>query len=772
MGSRRDIRHFLSNLAPNGTERMDIKSLLSSSKAALSGSGQSSAGNAGDILRQADQLRDARQYREAAILYRQYLDHKPNNFDIWVQLGNMLKDSDQLNDAERAYKNAIELDDKDYDIFLQLGHLFKLQSRLREALEMYRRSFKINPSMDAAKEISLIDPTAPEVQQLLVDSTSVNYFFEIDDMLNYLTAHPTPSGIQRVQAELIRFFAESDRNSRTAHFVIRNSSGNETKLKKLRTSDLLELIAVISSDTSDHDRIRSLIERAIANGVLVSPKELDVYFIVGAFWGYGSVVTRYKKLKRLGVIIGVYIYDIIPISHPSYCDERLAHDFLVSLGDGLAIFDFIFTISEFTAAEVRKLIARNGCRNIPVVPVLLAHILDAEKIRTPELRDENDTWTDSIVELKDLNYVLFVSTIEARKNHELVMRVWEEMMRGQKAVPHLVFVGRKGWRVDALFENIDASDYLDGHLHIIHDLSDSEISTVYENCLFTVFPSFVEGWGLPVGESLVAGRPCAASNTSSVPEVGGHFVDYFSPTNFSEAYETISKLCFDRSYRLKREANIKEHFVPRTWDEVGQDLQRKLSTIGPNMSPDGGDLLVSVVRMRPKLEEATFFKPGSLGFGARLREDYCKNPMRLGLSEGWYAAELFGCWMKGKYAGLEFQTELSPGEHVLVVAQIVSAPNSDKCGLSMRVGEGNGTREDAATFVSTKPLGGGFNMIAHGVVDDLGGLFVSFKLKGEQPAPIGADTRSLAAGLISVGYARASSLDSRLRLLEMMMFDT
>jgi glycosyltransferase involved in cell wall biosynthesis len=751
---------------------MDIKNLIARSNGGQSAQTQQKSDTVKDLIRQADQHRDGRQYKEAALLYREYLTHKPDNFDIWVQLGNMLKDSDQLDEAEQAYKAAIDLKSDDYDIFLQLGHLLKLQGRRRDALEMYRRSFKIKPTMDAAKEISLIEPKASEVQALLVDSTTVNYFFEIDDMLNYLTAHPTPSGIQRVQAELIRFFAEGDRNSRTAHFVIRNTSGNETKLKKLRASDLLELIELISSDTSDHDRIRGLIGRAIGNGVLVSPKERDIYLIVGAFWGYGSVVTRYKKLKKLGVIIGVYIYDIIPMSHPSYCDERLAHDFLISLGDGLAIFDFIFTISEFTATEVRKLIARNGCRHIPVEPVLLAHILDSTKLKAPSPADDKDKWTDAISELKGRDYVLFVSTIEARKNHELVMRVWEEMMRGEKAVPHLVFVGRKGWRVDPLFEAIDASDYLGGHLHILHDLSDSEISTVYENCVFTVFPSFVEGWGLPVGESLVAGRPCAASNTSSVPEVGGDFVDYFSPTNFSEAYEAISKLCFDRSYRLKREANIKEHFVPRTWDEVGQDLQRKLSAISLETSPDGGDLSVSVVRMRPKLEEATFFKPGSLGFGARLREDYCKNPMRLGLSEGWYAAELFGCWMKGKHAGLEFQTELSPGEHVLVVARIESAPDSDECRLSMRVGESNGTREDVATLISTKPLGGRFNMIAHGVVDDLGGLFVSFKLKGDLPAPIDDDTRSLAAGLISFAYTRASSVESRLTLLETMLFDT
>jgi hypothetical protein len=290
--------------------------------------------------------------------------------------------------------------------------------------------------------------------------------------------------------------------------------------------------------------------------------------------------------------------------------------------------------------------------------------------------------------------------------------------------------------------------------------------------MFTVFPSFVEGWGLPVGESLVAGRPCAASNTSSVPEVGGDFVDYFSPTSFAEAYAAISKLCFDKTYRAKREANIKEHFVPRTWDAVGQDIQKKLTAISSETSPDRGDLAVSVVHMRPTLQEATLFKPGSLGFGARLREDYCKNPMRLGLSEGWYAAELFGCWMKGKSASLEFQTDLPAGEKVLVVARMDSAPDSDECRLSMFVGENDGSLNAAEMARTTKQLAGPFNMMARGVVGDLGGLFVTFKLKGDLPAPIDDDTRSLSAGLVSIAYCKASSLESRLRLIEMMLFDS
>jgi hypothetical protein len=128
--------------------------------------------------------------------------------------------------------------------------------------------------------------------------------------------------------------------------------------------------------------------------------------------------------------------------------------------------------------------------------------------------------------------------------------------------------------------------------------------------------------------------------------------------------------------------------------------------------------------------------------------------------------------MQGKYARLEFETDLSPGEEILVVAQMASAPHSENCRLSMFVGENDSSLGVAEVLKSTKQLGGQFNMMARGVIDEAGSVVVTFELKGEQPKPIGNDTRSLAAGLVSMAYARGANVGSRLTLIEMMLFDT
>jgi glycosyltransferase involved in cell wall biosynthesis len=117
------------------------------------------------------------------------------------------------------------------------------------------------------------------------------------------------------------------------------------------------------------------------------------------------------------------------------------------------------------------------------------------------------------------SYALFVSTIEARKNHLLLFRVWRRMLDDmpRDSVPTLVFAGRVGWLVDDLMKQLENTDYLDRKICLIEDVSDAELASLYRGCRFTLFPSLYEGWGLPVTESLAFGKPCLVARNSSLP---------------------------------------------------------------------------------------------------------------------------------------------------------------------------------------------------------------------------------------------------------------
>jgi glycosyltransferase involved in cell wall biosynthesis len=164
-------------------------------------------------------------------------------------------------------------------------------------------------------------------------------------------------------------------------------------------------------------------------------------------------------------------------------------------------------------------------------------------------------------------YVLFVSTIEVRKNHRLLIRVWQRLLErhGANLVPNLVFVGKVGWLVDGLLADLEASGYLNGKVILLPSLSDAELQQAYRSCLFTVFPSLCEGWGLPIVESLAHGKFCVASNHTSIPEAGGDLIDYFDPLNEDDALAKIERPLIDPGYLAARELQLRAEYRPRTW---------------------------------------------------------------------------------------------------------------------------------------------------------------------------------------------------------------
>lgn len=106
----------------------------------------------GGLVGRADAARDARNWREAAALYKQTLDLMPADADIWVQYGHMLKEQGSLSEAEAAYRKAISLRPNFSDTHLMLGHALKMKGQLHEALQSYRLAVELDPNDPRARE--------------------------------------------------------------------------------------------------------------------------------------------------------------------------------------------------------------------------------------------------------------------------------------------------------------------------------------------------------------------------------------------------------------------------------------------------------------------------------------------------------------------------------------------------------------------------------------------------------------------------------------------
>jgi glycosyltransferase involved in cell wall biosynthesis len=313
----------------------------------------------------------------------------------------------------------------------------------------------------------------------------------------------------------------------------------------------------------------------------------DIIVSLGAGWGVPNYVKHIAEAKRrYGIRFSTLIHDLIPIEYESLVEEQHVVQFRNWLEEVLPVADVVLTASKHSRNALLKLAQDAGwpLRRVEVVEPgsgfnnqLVSGDLAAGELASGDLAKVSFPQP----------YVLFVSTIEIRKNHRLLVRIWRRLLErhGAAAVPSLVFAGQIGWLVDDLLADLVASDYLGGKIVLMPGLSDAELRQAYRSSLFTVFPSLCEGWGLPIAESLMHGKFCVASNRTSIPEVGGDLVDYFDPANEDDVLAKIERLLLDPGYLKAREVRLQAEYRPRTWADCVHAL---VGYLEPALSADGG----------------------------------------------------------------------------------------------------------------------------------------------------------------------------------------
>ncbi|WP_263970717.1 glycosyltransferase family 4 protein [Leptolyngbya sp. KIOST-1] len=152
------------------------------------------------------------------------------------------------------------------------------------------------------------------------------------------------------------------------------------------------------------------------------------------------------------------------------------------------------------------------------------------------------------VDLGDRPYILFVSTLEPRKNVVRLIQAFDQLKTQHQINHQLVLVGQKGWQFEPIFEAIAASPWRH-HIRHLDYLSDAEVAYCYQNADVFAYPSLYEGFGLPVLEAMTLGCPVVTANTSSLPEVAGDAALMVDPTSVEELAEALGRVIGDRALR-------------------------------------------------------------------------------------------------------------------------------------------------------------------------------------------------------------------------------
>lgn len=287
----------------------------------------------------------------------------------------------------------------------------------------------------------------------------------------------------------------------------------------------------------------------------------DTVALIGAGWNEPKTLTRLIELKQdRGFRIVQHLNDILPIYQPQLFCEELPKLFSTYVHLVVHNVDMVTVISEATKRDVDIYCREQGVKRLPVRVVRLG---------------DDATTTDVVrpVDMKESERFIFVlGTFEVRKNYTLLYQALKLAQIEGRDLPKIVIAGRKGWLSSDILYIIEHDPYMKEKLVWISNVSDSELNWLFENCLFTVFPSIAEGWGLPIVESLQHGKFSLVSGASSMLEIGKGLVDYFLPYDARECMEKMQYYIAEDRYKKMNKKVSKEYEV-FTWDASFEQLK-------------------------------------------------------------------------------------------------------------------------------------------------------------------------------------------------------
>lgn len=169
------------------------------------------------------------------------------------------------------------------------------------------------------------------------------------------------------------------------------------------------------------------------------------------------------------------------------------------------------------------------------------------------------------------SYFLFVGRLEERKNIIGIVEAFEILKRKYKISQKLILIGKFGFGGEKIKNKIDSSEYK-SDIILTGYVSDEDKFYLMANADVFLFPTFYEGFGLPILEAQSVGMPVVTSNVSSMPEVAGNSAVLVDPKNTNEIAEAVYKLISNESYKndiIEKGYNNIKRF---SWEKCAREI--------------------------------------------------------------------------------------------------------------------------------------------------------------------------------------------------------
>jgi glycosyltransferase involved in cell wall biosynthesis len=284
---------------------------------------------------------------------------------------------------------------------------------------------------------------------------------------------------------------------------------------------------------------RSVIDRL----VYCHRKKYDLYF-------EPNFIPLGIKAKKTVTTVYDFSFYLHPEWHPKARVDYFSKNFFKRIEKS----DSIITISKYVEREALEILKIKDCRIVTVYPGLsdIFKATEDEKIKTrlPE------------------NYILFVGSIEPRKNLVSLLKAYLLLQEYIRKDFKLLLVGFKGWGNKEIGELLDK---LKGAVDYLGYVDNEELANLYRGASCFVYPSLYEGFGLPPLEAMACGCPVVTSNVTSLPEVCGDAAHYVDPYDVESIAEGMHKVLMDGAMRRNLIEKGLERVKLFSWEKAAKE---------------------------------------------------------------------------------------------------------------------------------------------------------------------------------------------------------
>lgn len=292
---------------------------------------------------------------------------------------------------------------------------------------------------------------------------------------------------------------------------------------------------------------------------------------VTVFFNY--VVPRGVKGKKI-----VFVHDMAYRAHPDTVRCLTKVNLKMNMKRSVLRADHIVTISKFSRREIAKYFhfLKNS---ISIIPCGVDHKVFHPNYEKREVRRVLEKYNITA------SYILYLGTIEPRKNLERLLYGYHEAAQKTPELPQLILAGGDGWRNRSIYAAVKKLR-LDGKVRFLGYVDAMDRPLLLNGAWAFVFPSIYEGFGIPPLEAMACGVPVVTSNAASLPEVVGDAAVKVNPYSIREIAEAICLVCQDEDLRKElRERGI-ERAKKFKWEYAAEKLEkviREVASVGEEM---------------------------------------------------------------------------------------------------------------------------------------------------------------------------------------------